>query len=110
MRLRQFIPPALVGGIIASTVLGAFYPPGRLLLGFLVGAYLLANLTASFWTAARRGWQYLPALPLIYAALHLSYGSGFLVGLARFAHRWGDRQAWTKPDAKAKIEPDNANG
>lgn len=112
MRLRQFIPPALVAGMIASAVLGAFFPPGRLLPGLLIGAYLLANLTASAWTAARRGWQYLPALPLIYAALHLSYGVGFLVGLARFAHRWGDRQSrvWTKPDAKATIESEDASG
>ncbi len=112
MRLRQFIPPAFVAGLAGSATLALFSPLMLRLLGWVAGIYLLTDLAASLWTAARRGWRHLPALPVIYAALHLSYGSGFLVGLARFANRWGDRQgrAWIKPDDKAKIKPDNTGG
>jgi hypothetical protein len=53
------------------------------------------NLLASIYTASKRGWQYLPLLPLIFAILHLSYGLGFLVGLVKFANRWGDKQGKT---------------
>jgi hypothetical protein len=30
-------------------------------------------------------------LPVVYAILHMGYGSGFLVGLVAFAQRWGDK-------------------
>jgi hypothetical protein len=42
-------------------------------------------------TSGKRGWKHLPLLPLIFAILHVSYGLGFLVGLVRFANRWGDK-------------------
>jgi hypothetical protein len=53
--------------------------------------YLIANLGASFLTASKRGWRYLPFLPIIFIILHLSYGLGFLVGLVKFWNRWGDK-------------------
>jgi lipopolysaccharide/colanic/teichoic acid biosynthesis glycosyltransferase len=47
-------------------------------------------------------------LPLAFAILHLSYGMGFLVGLFRFVHRWGDRTGkvpdWS-PGRRPRIEP-----
>ena len=52
------------------------------------GLYLLAVLAASSWTMRStppRSWV---LLPVIFAALHLGYGSGFLRGLLRFASRW----------------------
>jgi len=52
---------------------------------------LFANLIASMATATRKGWKYLPLLPLVFAILHLSYGLGFLVGLVKFINRWGDK-------------------
>jgi len=50
-----------------------------------------------FADAAKRGFDILCALPgllllpLTYAILHLSYGSGFLWGLFKFRKRWGDK-------------------
>jgi hypothetical protein len=44
-------------------------------------------------TADRKGTM--PLLPLVLVLLHLGYGAGFLVGLFRFAGRWGDRQGKT---------------
>jgi glycosyltransferase involved in cell wall biosynthesis len=92
MRPRQFVPLAFVGSLSASGLLCLAWPPGRWLFLSVLAAYLAANLAASFYTALRKGWKHLPLLPLIYAILHLSYGLGFLVGLLRFANRWGDRQ------------------
>jgi glycosyltransferase involved in cell wall biosynthesis len=89
--LRQFVPPAFVMALLVS-VLFAFISVLRSLSFVVPLAYLLANLLASLWTASRRGWRYFPLLPITFTILHLSYGFGFLVGLVRFAHRWGDKQ------------------
>jgi len=92
MRPRQFVPPLFALSLIVSTILAILLPPTRWLLLAILAAYLLANLAASTFTAARKGWKYLPLLPLVYLILHLSYGLGFLAGLIKFWNRWGDRQ------------------
>lgn len=79
---RQLAPPALVAALVLS--LGLL--PLRWPLGIVVPVlYLCANLVAAVWTAARRGWNYLPLLPLAFATIHLSWGAGFLAGLIK----WG---------------------
>jgi succinoglycan biosynthesis protein ExoA len=88
MSLRQFIPPLFVATLIILSVLSLFFAPVRLLLALEVGAYLLANLGAALLTAGKTGPQYFIYLPLAFAILHVSYGSGFLYGLVKFANRW----------------------
>jgi glycosyltransferase involved in cell wall biosynthesis len=88
MSLRQFIPPLFVATLILLSVLSLFLAPARLVLALVVGTYMLANLGASLSTAAKTEPQYLVFLPLAFAILHVSYGSGFLYGLAKFANRW----------------------
>ena len=58
----------------------------------LLGAYLGALLIGAAANVTRLG--ALPALffPLACVLLHLGYGSGSLIGLLRFAGRWGDRR------------------
>lgn len=90
MRPRQFVPPLFILGILLSA-LCALVPVLRPLSPIIPGLYLLANLSASLLTASRRGWRALPFLPIVFAILHLSYGLGFLLGLVKFANRWGDR-------------------
>jgi glycosyltransferase involved in cell wall biosynthesis len=92
MQLRQFVPPAFVAALIIFSLLAFFSPASRFILAFIAGSYLVVNLLASTWTAAHRGWQFLPLLPLVYIILHLSYGLGFLVGLFKFINRWGDKR------------------
>lgn len=94
MRPRQFVPPLFVLALIFSMLL-AFIPGVRWLALVVPGLYLLANLTASLITAAKKGWRLFPLLPLAFAILHLSYGLGFLAGLVRFARRWRDRTGKT---------------
>ena len=88
MRLRHFVPPVFVAALLMSGALAVASPLGRL--GFLtvLGAYLLANLSASVLTAMKNRLSHLPVLPLVFAILHVSYGAGFLGGLIRFCRRW----------------------
>jgi succinoglycan biosynthesis protein ExoA len=90
MSLRQFVPPAFVLAMLASALL-ALSPVFRPLSIGIPLCYLFANLLASFYTASKRGWGFLPSLPFVFAILHLSYGLGFLAGLVKFWNRWGDR-------------------
>ena len=104
MRMRQFVPPVFALALILSILLAfsvLVFPisiPFTLLLSFLLPLlYILVNIFASLSTARKHGWEYLTLLPFIFAILHLSYGSGFLVGLIKFAGRWGDRAGHVPP-------------
>jgi succinoglycan biosynthesis protein ExoA len=97
MSLRQFVPPSFVAALFGSVFL-LFLPfPSFILypLSFVPLAYFVANVFASLYTASKRDWQSLSYLPFIFAILHISYGLGFLVGLLKFAGRWGDKQGQT---------------
>jgi succinoglycan biosynthesis protein ExoA len=83
-RLRHFIPALFVGSMVVSAILSLVSPWFALLLAAIVASYLLASILVSFSIAAREGWHYLPLLPLAFACLHLSYGTGFLAGVLRF--------------------------
>jgi succinoglycan biosynthesis protein ExoA len=95
MRPRQFIPPVFVFALLASLVTTFVTSWGIWLLMLGAGSYLLANLCASVISAVKRGWKYLPLLPLTFAILHISYGLGFLAGLLKFWNRWGDKTGKT---------------
>lgn len=82
LRWRQLAPPALVVALLLSLGL---LPVSRIVGVAVPLLYLTANLLASIWTAARRGWRYLPLLPLVFVTIHLSWGTGFLTGL----FKWG---------------------
>ena len=89
MSVRQFVPPLFVFTLLASAVIASAAPPWGIALWLAVtGSYLIANLIATVVSAkgleAPIAWR----LPLCFALLHLGYGSGFLVGLIRFAGRW----------------------
>lgn len=92
MKARQFAPPLLVGSLLVGALAAPFSGGARLLLAAVAGVYAAANLAASI--AAARGLRAgaIPVLSAAFATLHLSYGLGFLVGLVRFASRWGDRR------------------
>jgi hypothetical protein len=76
---------ALLLGVAAAPFSGA----GLLALMLVAGLYIVANLTAAAMTALRSGIALFLLLPIAYATLHLSYGSGFLRGLVKFRGRWG---------------------
>ncbi len=91
MSLRQFVPLAFVLALAGAALAALLSSWGGALLGLVLGAYMAANLAASIYTAVRRGWRFLPLLPVCFAILHLSYGLGFLAGLGKFWNRWNDK-------------------
>jgi succinoglycan biosynthesis protein ExoA len=86
-RLRHLIPSLFVLCLLVSGVLGLFSPWFALLFGVVAACYVLASLLFALRIASREGWRYLPLLLLAFACLHLSYGTGFLVGVVRFLFR-----------------------
>jgi len=92
MSLRQFIPPLFVLGLIVALIMAIIIKWGWITLLGYISVYLLANLAASIITAFKKGWQYLWLLPVTFAAIHVSYGLGLLVGLIMFRNRWKDKE------------------
>ena len=91
MSLRQFVPPTFVLSIIVSIVLALTSTWGWLLLTVIAGLYLFVNFGYSLSIAVKNSWRMLGLLPITFTIIHISYGSGFLTGLIKFANRWNDK-------------------
>ena len=87
MRPRQFVPPAFVAGLTGSALLGLIFRPFWWLSAIVVFLYMAVNAFASLSLGRSHGMRHVPRLMIIHPILHLSYGLGFLIGLARFAGR-----------------------
>ncbi len=81
LRWRQLVPPAFALGLLLSL---AIFPFSATLGAIVPLVYLGSNFLASFITSRKNNWQYLPILPIVYAVIHISWGSGFLIGLIKF--------------------------
>ena len=79
--LRHCVPFMFVMSLIISVLLACLYPIGWIMLGVLFGLYFLANIVASILACIRFGWNYIIILPVMFFAIHISYGMGTLVGL-----------------------------
>ncbi len=81
---RHLIPVAFVLGLLGSATLTLMWPFGLWTLGTLGGVYAVANLGVSAQIVIReREIWYLVAMPVVFASLHLSYGSGSLWGMVK---------------------------
>jgi hypothetical protein len=90
MSPRHFAPALGLLFAVALAAAAARVPAAALTLAALSGIWLLGALGAAL--GASRGEPALvPRVVAAYGILHVSYGLGFLVGLVRFAGRWGDR-------------------
>lgn len=88
MSPRQFVPPMFVGGVVSTFLIGLLWEPARWLCLSGLLAYFVALTMAAALTARRSGWDlFLPVL-LSFAIMHISWGTGFLVGAVRFRNRW----------------------
>jgi glycosyltransferase involved in cell wall biosynthesis len=83
MHPRQFVPPLFVIALLVMPIAAALSPTARAAALLLASTYLTALLVFAGGLARREGWGQLPALVAAFTALHVSYGAGFLVGLAR---------------------------
>jgi glycosyltransferase involved in cell wall biosynthesis len=106
IRARHLIPFALVAGLAGGAVLSPMAAPlawAWIALGSVYGA---VNLAVSAALARRAGWRHLLRLPLVFFVLHASYGTGFAVGLVRFARHWRrGAPAWAPTRSCARSAP-----
>jgi succinoglycan biosynthesis protein ExoA len=93
MKPRQFAPLALVVVLLASGLAAPFSALGRMVGTWVLLLYIVVNLSASLWVClSKHEWRLIPLVATAFAALHFSYGLGFLIGLIRFWNRWRDRR------------------
>jgi hypothetical protein len=88
MRPRHLTPFALVAALAGGGVLAIAFQPVRPLWLGVAGLYGGANLLVSTSIAARKGWRHLPFLAGAFSIVHFAYGTGFALGLLKFAPRW----------------------
>jgi cellulose synthase/poly-beta-1,6-N-acetylglucosamine synthase-like glycosyltransferase len=93
VRLRHFIPSLFVLALVASALLALIQPVFALLLALVAATYLVASLAISLRIASRHGRRFLPLVMLAFACLHLSYGTGFLLGVPSFVVQRARRAA-----------------
>jgi len=91
MRPRQFVPPAFVASLVISLLAAPLWTVGAWSLGLTAASYTAVNLAASWRGTRGEPWGARLLVPVAYAVLHVAWGTGFLVGLVRFAGRWRDR-------------------
>jgi len=84
---RHLAAPLFVFNLLASGLLSFLHRGFFILFLLAMASYLTASLLTSSLIASRKGWRYFPLLPVVFAILHLSWGSGFLWGLARLCLR-----------------------
>ncbi len=89
MSWRQFVPPAFV--FLCFFMALTPFAPG--LLKYVLAAYLVFILAGAVTLGIKKGFKYMAVLPFIFAALHFSYGTGFLCGLVSFAPRWFEKKS-----------------
>jgi len=88
MSPRQFVPPFFVLAVISTALAAPWLRFARWLLLAALGAYAAALLAAACTVARQHGWRHFARVLAAFATMHLSWGSGFLVGAVRFADRW----------------------
>jgi succinoglycan biosynthesis protein ExoA len=100
MQARHFVPALFVAALGTSTILGTVSPVARLIAAAIATAYAAAIAAAVITVRRQHTVEAWWLLPVAFATLHVSYGTGMLIGLVKFAGRWrrpraaaGDRQA-----------------
>lgn len=84
---RHLAAPLFVFTLFASGLLGLLHRGVLLIFLLAVASYLAASFSSSLLIAGRKGWRYFPIVPVVFAVIHLSWGSGFLWGLVRVCLR-----------------------
>ncbi|MCP4711915.1 MAG: glycosyltransferase, partial [Planctomycetes bacterium] len=81
LKFRHLFPPLFVLGLIIGITACFFGPIWRMIYIAAITSYLFLSLFFSIRQAKEHGWRYLPLIPLVFATLHIAWGSGFLFGL-----------------------------
>ncbi len=103
---RHLIPGAcmLIGVFLLAGAVGASFFGSTLWtiaflgsLAALLGIYSGLSIAAAIHVARLSGWCFFPFLPVVFATYHISYGLGFLLGIA---YQPAD---WNRPSAMRKA-------
>lgn len=78
---RHLVAPLFVSALLTSGLLAPLVYGFRHLFLLILLSYLAASFMASLYLASRKGWRYLPILPLVFATIHLCWGLGFIWSL-----------------------------
>jgi glycosyltransferase involved in cell wall biosynthesis len=82
---RHIAPAGVLLAALALLVAGFFSPAAALSLAILILLYAGTSVVESLSTCLRsHDWLALPALPIVFAAYHFGYASGFLLGVLHF--------------------------
>jgi cellulose synthase/poly-beta-1,6-N-acetylglucosamine synthase-like glycosyltransferase len=88
MRPRHVIPFAFVSALVGGGFLSLFSASVRWAWLAMAGGYAAATLGAGLVLARRGNWPLWWRLPAVFFILHAAYGTGFALGLVRFARSW----------------------
>lgn len=83
VRPRHLAAPLFVLSLFATGLLSLVHRGFLILFLLTTATYLLASLFSSLLIARRKGWRYLPLLPVAFAVMHFGWGLGFLWRLVR---------------------------
>jgi succinoglycan biosynthesis protein ExoA len=86
--VRHVVPPLFIASILTGAAAATIARRPKLLLLVAV-PYATSTLAASL-HAARSDRRAFPALPAVFATLHLSYGAGFIAGVWRWRRSFRD--------------------
>lgn len=81
---RHLVSVVFLLSLVGSGILTIWSPWGLYALSIIGGSYIAASLLFSSIISAKKGWGYLPLLPLAFGAIHFGYGLGFLKGIWDF--------------------------
>lgn len=81
LRWRHVVPPLFVVTLLATFILALFgLSLGQLAFAALAGLYLSFIVAGGIYTCRGGNWKYLPVMPIIFACIHLGWGSGVCLG------------------------------
>lgn len=83
IKLRHLVAPVFVASLVILGIAGFFWPPAWWLLLIELGVYLLFALFAAVRAARKEGLITILVMPFIFAVIHLTWGTSFLLRLIK---------------------------
>jgi cellulose synthase/poly-beta-1,6-N-acetylglucosamine synthase-like glycosyltransferase len=87
LKWRHLVAPCFVAVLMAGAPLALWLPVARAPWVTVVATYAALNVLFSTRLAASSGWGLMPRITAAFATMHLAWGIGFWVELARLARR-----------------------
>lgn len=92
MSWRHAVPPLFVLAVVGSFCLWPAGGWGKVPFALLTASYGAAAAAAAAGNLRRQGAAVACILPLVFATIHIAWGTGMLTGLWKFRKRWRERE------------------